>query len=115
MEYFAVFVPSLENTGKFAQQTLEITSNSSKFNEFYVKTTFLQFIRNFFPTPADPETFIFESKDEALKAVKANKESRFKSFKNHHEALKFVKIGIQAQPQQTNNKEPSNYDFLKCK
>lgn len=51
MEYFAVFVPSLENTGKFAQQTLEITSNSSKFNEFYVKTTFLQFIRNFFQLP----------------------------------------------------------------
>lgn len=65
---------------------------------------------------ADPEAFIFESKEDALIAVKANKESRFKSFKNHNEALKFVKIGIQAQQSNTSSKqEPSNYDFLKCK
>jgi hypothetical protein len=38
---------------------------------------------------------VFESKDEALKMVKANKESRFKSFKNRGDALKFVKNGIQ--------------------
>lgn len=72
----------------------------------------------FFSILTDPERFIFESKDEALKAVKANKESRFKSFKNHNEALKFVKNGIQAQQTNTsssnNKQEPSNLDFLKC-
>lgn len=67
---------------------------------------------------ADPDKFIFESKLEALKAVKANKESRFKSFKNRSEALKFVKNGFQISQQTVVNKQelsPSNYDLLKCK
>lgn len=67
----------------------------------------------------DPETFIFESREEALKAIKAHKESRFKSFKSRSDALKFVRNGIQVQQaisgNNSNNSPPSNYDLLKCK
>lgn len=52
--------------------------------------------------------------------VKANKESRFKSFKNRDEALKFVKNGIQQANGGSNiNKaefSPSGLEaLLKCK
>lgn len=63
---------------------------------------------------------MFESKDEALKMVKANKESRFKSFKNRSDALKFVKNGIQQSNGGSNisrqDSSPSSIEaLLKCK
>lgn len=43
----------------------------------------------------DPKDFVFVKKEEALKALKANKDSRFKSFKNLEDAQKFAKSGVQ--------------------
>ena len=76
-------------------------------------------LRNLILSP-DSESYVFESKEEALKMVKANKESRFKSFKNRDEALKFVKNGIQQANSGSNiNKpefSPSSLEaLLKCK
>ncbi|KAG5684775.1 hypothetical protein PVAND_013988 [Polypedilum vanderplanki] len=42
----------------------------------------------------DPECFVFASKEDAIKSLKANKDSRFKSFKNRSDALKFAKSGV---------------------
>lgn len=75
-------------------------------------------LRNLIYLP-DPDNNVFESKEEALKMLKANKESRFKIFKNRSEALKFVKNGIQQSnggSQKQDPSGPSSLDFLlKCK
>lgn len=42
----------------------------------------------------DPESFVFDSRGNALKALKDNKDSRLKAFKNRNDALKFAKSGI---------------------
>lgn len=42
---------------------------------------------------ADADKYVFQKKEDALKAFKSNKDARMKSFKSHNEALKFAKNG----------------------
>lgn len=48
----------------------------------------------FFATSAvDADKYVFQKKEDALKAFKSNKDARMKSFKSQGEALKFAKNG----------------------
>jgi hypothetical protein len=59
---------------------------------------------------------VFVKKEEALKALKANKDSRFKSFKNLEDAQKFAKSGVQVNiSRQDSSSILDTLALLKCK
>lgn len=59
---------------------------------------------------------MFVKKDDALKALKANKDSRFKSFKNLEDAQNFAINGIQANIcRQDSSSILDTIALLKCK
>lgn len=59
---------------------------------------------------------MFVKKEEALKALKANKDSRFKSFKNLEDAQKFAKSGVQVNiSRQDSSSILDTLALLKCK
>lgn len=59
---------------------------------------------------------MFVKKEEALKELKANKDSRFKSFKNLEDAQKFAKSGVQVNiSRQDSSSILDTLALLKCK
>lgn len=91
MEYFAIYAPSADNTGESPSYNIKCHSSTASLSSLKSKNNNLRKFHNFL---VDPQDFVFVKKEDALKALKANKDSRFKSFKSLEDALKFAKSGV---------------------